>query len=158
MAVQMAKDSSESPGGRDTSAICNQVESDDGSESNGFVSDDSTHDLENDEYCEDDGQDQVQVCAEEDYAEDENSCSSKSETLSGTKSSQRAIPTFNETLKFRRYLDSATSMVFHGKTGLPLTSSPAPLRKGLDRFDFDSSLVSPARIKSAINKCRYPPR
>ncbi|CAG7816618.1 unnamed protein product [Allacma fusca] len=70
----------------------------------------------------------------------------------------RPIPTLHEKIKFRKFLDSAASMVFHGKTGLPLTSSPAPLRKGQDRFDFDSSLISPAQIKSAINKNQCRPR
>lgn len=41
-------------------------------------------------------------------------------------------------------------MVFHARTGLPLTSSPAPLRKGKICFDYDSSLNSVTAIKSAF--------
>lgn len=63
--------------------------------------------------------------------------------------SSKLIPTATDKAKFRRSLDSATSMVFHCKTGLPLTSSPAPLRKGTC-FDFDSSLTSIAALKTAL--------
>ena len=35
-------------------------------------------------------------------------------------------------------------------TGLPLTSSPAPLRRGRDKFDFDDSITSPHAIKKAL--------
>lgn len=73
-------------------------------------------------------------------------------------SSLRPIPTLHEKIKFRKSLNSAASMVFHGKTGLPLTSSPAPLRRGQNRFDFDSSLVSPAQLTSVIKKSHYPLR
>ncbi|XP_042216714.1 uncharacterized protein LOC121862477 isoform X2 [Homarus americanus] len=62
------------------------------------------------------------------------------------------IPSASEKAQFRRSLDSATNMVFHSKTGLPLTSSPAPLRKG-KRFDYDSSLNTIAAIKSALYTC-----
>jgi hypothetical protein len=41
-------------------------------------------------------------------------------------------------------------MVFHRRTGLPLTSSPAPLRRGRDKFDFDDSITSPHAIKKAL--------
>lgn len=60
------------------------------------------------------------------------------------------IPSASEKAQFRRSLDSATNMVFHCKTGLPLTSSPAPLRKG-KRFDYDSSLTSVAAIKRSTS-------
>lgn len=56
------------------------------------------------------------------------------------------IPSASAKAQFRRSLDSATNMVFHSKTGLPLTSSPAPLRKG-KRFDYDSTLNCIAAIK-----------
>ncbi|XP_076045293.1 atos homolog atossa isoform X2 [Oratosquilla oratoria] len=62
------------------------------------------------------------------------------------------IPSASEKAQFRRSLDSATTLVFHSKTGLPLTSSPAPLRKGT-RFDYDSSINSPSAIKSALCNC-----
>jgi len=80
------------------------------------------------------------------------------ESDSSRSSSLRPIPTLDEKNKFRKSLHSAASMVFHGKTGLPLTSSPAPLRRGQDRFDFDSSLVSPAQLHSVIKKSHYPLR
>lgn len=60
------------------------------------------------------------------------------------------VPTAAERAQFRRSLDSATSMVFHQKTGLPLTSSPAPLRKSGASFDFDSTLTSVSAIKRAL--------
>merc|ERR1719458_808093 len=41
-------------------------------------------------------------------------------------------------------------MVFHGRTRLPLTSSPAPLRKGAGSFGFDSSITSPDGVKRAL--------
>lgn len=60
------------------------------------------------------------------------------------------IPSLREKLQFETSLNRATSQVFH-KSGLPLTSSPAPIRRcGLSnsgistaarRFDFDSSLL-----------------
>lgn len=56
------------------------------------------------------------------------------------------IPSTSEKVKFRRSLDSAATLVFHNKTGLPLTSSPAPLRKGTS-FDFDSTLNCIAAIR-----------
>nr|CAD7414599.1 unnamed protein product [Timema poppensis] len=62
----------------------------------------------------------------------------------------RSIPSALDKAKFRRSFDSAASMVFHSRTGLPLTSSPAPVRRGTSRFDFDSSLNS----VSAIRRCR----
>jgi hypothetical protein len=58
-----------------------------------------------------------------------------------------AVPSSSDMDNFRQSLDSATSMVFHRRTGLPLTSSPAPLRKGKANFDYDSSINSPHDIK-----------
>ncbi|KAF7267274.1 atos homolog atossa [Rhynchophorus ferrugineus] len=60
------------------------------------------------------------------------------------------IPSATEQAKFRRNLGNAASMVFHSRTGLPLTSSPAPVRKGQTSFDFDSTLNSVSAIKSAL--------
>lgn len=57
------------------------------------------------------------------------------------------IPSALEQAKFRKNLDSAASMVFHSRTGLPLTSSPAPVRRGKSCFDFDSSINSVSAIK-----------
>ena len=55
---------------------------------------------------------------------------------------EKMVPSVLEQERFRRSLENAASMVFHSRTGLPLTSSPAPLRKGSSYFDFDSSLNS----------------
>ncbi|KAH6929958.1 hypothetical protein HPB50_007487 [Hyalomma asiaticum] len=66
------------------------------------------------------------------------------------KARNHPVPTAAERAQFRRSLDSATCMVFHQKTGLPLTSSPAPLRKSGASFDFDSSLTSVSAIKRAL--------
>ncbi len=74
---------------------------------------------------------------------------------SDSRSSTRPIPTRHEKIKFHKSLQSAASMVFHS-SGLPLTSSPAPLRRGQVRFDFDSSLVSPAHINTAVKKSHFP--
>lgn len=60
------------------------------------------------------------------------------------------IPTEAEKAQFQRSLDSATTLVFHRRTGLPLTSSPAPIRKCGTCFDFDSSLTSVNAIKKAL--------
>ena len=60
------------------------------------------------------------------------------------------VPTPDECASFRQSFDSATSMVFHRKTGLPLTSSPAPLRRGKDKFDYDDTINSPHDIKKAL--------
>lgn len=57
------------------------------------------------------------------------------------------VPSASEQAKFRKDLDSAASMVFHSRTGLPLTSSPAPVRRGKSCFDFDSSINSVSAIK-----------
>lgn len=54
----------------------------------------------------------------------------------------KSVPSALEQEKFRRSLENAASMVFHSRTGLPLTSSPAPLRRGSCCFDYDSSLNS----------------
>lgn len=62
------------------------------------------------------------------------------------------IPSFIEQEKFRKSFDNAASMVFHSRTGLPLTSSPAPVRRGKSSFDFDSSINSVQAIKRYVNK------
>ncbi|XP_071054410.1 atos homolog protein A isoform X1 [Onthophagus taurus] len=59
------------------------------------------------------------------------------------------VPSSIEQAKFRKSLDNAASMVFHSRSGLPLTSSPAPVRRG-KCFDFDSSINSVSAIKSAL--------
>lgn len=61
------------------------------------------------------------------------------------------IPSASEQAKFKKNLDSAASMVFHSRTGLPLTSSPAPVRRGKSCFDFDSSINSVSAITRSVN-------
>lgn len=65
----------------------------------------------------------------------------------GKNENSSGIPSALEQAKFRKNLDSAASMVFHSRTGLPLTSSPAPVRRGKSCFDFDSSINSVSAIK-----------
>jgi len=57
------------------------------------------------------------------------------------------VPSASDRARFRQSFDSAASMVFHTRTGLPLTSSPAPVRRGTSRFDYDSSLNSVSAIR-----------
>ncbi|XP_026287167.2 uncharacterized protein LOC113212601 isoform X2 [Frankliniella occidentalis] len=64
--------------------------------------------------------------------------------------SRQDVPSASERARFRRSFDSAASMVFHTRTGLPLTSSPAPVRRGTTRFDYDSSLISVSAIRCAL--------
>ncbi|XP_053621645.1 uncharacterized protein atos isoform X2 [Plodia interpunctella] len=66
------------------------------------------------------------------------------------KRGQDQVPSPTEVDRFRWRFDSAASMVFHTKTGLPLTSSPAPLRRGNNCFDFDDSINGISGIKSAL--------
>ncbi|KAL4710344.1 hypothetical protein ACJJTC_003741 [Scirpophaga incertulas] len=63
---------------------------------------------------------------------------------------ENQVPSPSEMDRFRWRFDSAASMVFHTKTGLPLTSSPAPLRRGNNCFDFDDSINGISGIKSAL--------
>ncbi|XP_044008636.1 protein FAM214A [Aphidius gifuensis] len=69
----------------------------------------------------------------------------------------RNVPSVIEQEKFRRSLENAASMVFHSRTGLPLTSSPAPLRRGHCCFDYDSSLNTVSSKRSAIFELNTPP-
>lgn len=57
------------------------------------------------------------------------------------------VPSPTEMDRFRWRFDSAASMVFHTKTGLPLTSSPAPLKRGSNCFDYDDSINGISGIK-----------
>lgn len=61
--------------------------------------------------------------------------------------SDSPVPSSSEMDRFRWRFESAASMVFHSKTGLPLTSSPAPLRRGNNCFDFDDSINGVSGIK-----------
>ncbi|CAB0042458.1 unnamed protein product [Trichogramma brassicae] len=61
------------------------------------------------------------------------------------------VPSMKDQERFRRSLENAASMVFHSRTGLPLTSSPAPLRRGSCCFDFDSSLNSVSSKRSQFH-------
>lgn len=75
----------------------------------------------------------------------------------------KSVPSALEQERFRRSLENAASMVFHSRTGLPLTSSPAPLRRGSCCFDYDSSLNSVSskrryetkRYRFAYNRVYY---
>ncbi|GBP71172.1 Protein FAM214A [Eumeta japonica] len=60
------------------------------------------------------------------------------------------VPSPSEMDRFRWRFDSAASMVFHTKTGLPLTSSPAPLKRGNNCFDYDDTIRDISGIKSAL--------
>ncbi|XP_015609367.1 uncharacterized protein LOC107274613 isoform X2 [Cephus cinctus] len=70
---------------------------------------------------------------------------------------ERGVPSAIEQERFRRSLENAASMVFHSRTGLPLTSSPAPLRRGSCCFDYDSSLNSVSSKRSALFELNTPP-
>ncbi|KAL0133187.1 hypothetical protein PUN28_000741 [Cardiocondyla obscurior] len=69
----------------------------------------------------------------------------------------KSVPSALEQEKFRRSLENAASMVFHSRTGLPLTSSPAPLRRGSCCFDYDSSLNSVSSKRNALFELNTPP-
>eukprot|EP00092_Neocalanus_flemingeri_P012089 GFUD01013033.1.p1 GENE.GFUD01013033.1~~GFUD01013033.1.p1 ORF type:complete len:1150 (+),score=174.33 GFUD01013033.1:469-3918(+) len=66
-----------------------------------------------------------------------------------------SVPSANKKNAFRKSFDSATSMVFQSRTGLPLTSSPAPMRRGI-KFDFDSGINTPKDIKRALFEAQSP--
>ena len=66
-----------------------------------------------------------------------------------------SVPSSNKKNAFRKSFNSATSMVFHRRTGLPLTSSPAPMRRGV-KFDFDSGISNPKDIKRALFEPQSP--
>jgi len=59
------------------------------------------------------------------------------------------VPSTIKKNAFKKSFDSAASMVFQSRNGLPLTSSPAPMRKGI-KFDFDSGINTPKDIKRAL--------
>ena len=66
-----------------------------------------------------------------------------------------SVPSANKKNAFRKSFDSAASMVFQRRTGLPLTSSPAPMRRGI-KFDFDSGINTPKDIKRALFEAQSP--
>ena len=67
-----------------------------------------------------------------------------------------SVPSANKKAAFRKSFDSATSMVFHSRNGLPLTSSPAPMRRGGIKFDFDCRISTPKDIKRALFESASP--
>ncbi|KAL6425566.1 hypothetical protein ACFW04_009604 [Cataglyphis niger] len=69
----------------------------------------------------------------------------------------KSVPSVLEQERFRKSLENAASMVFHSRTGLPLTSSPAPLRRGSCCFDYDSSLNSVSSKRNALFELNTPP-
>jgi hypothetical protein len=79
---------------------------------------------------------------------------SKSEKRRNSIEDDATIPSANKKAAFRKSFDSATSMVFHSRNGLPLTSSPAPMRRGI-KFDFDSGISTPKDIKRALFESQY---
>nr|CAD7591531.1 unnamed protein product [Timema genevievae] len=94
----------------------------------------------------------------EDCSEERTGMKPSAETLKNDiYTHDRTIPSALDKAKFRRSFDSAASMVFHSRTGLPLTSSPAPVRRGTSRFDFDSSLNSVSAIRRGY-VCYHPKR
>ncbi|XP_054712259.1 atos homolog protein A-like [Uloborus diversus] len=83
-------------------------------------------------------------------AADHSSCFETDELFEDVTSKPYIIPSAEKKALFRQSLDSATTLVFHQRNGLPLTSSPAPIRKSGTCFDFDSSLTSVSAIKRAL--------
>ncbi|XP_022239831.1 protein FAM214A-like isoform X2 [Limulus polyphemus] len=84
------------------------------------------------------------------FSEAQNSSSLPDNQKETRKCKGNNVPSAEAKAKFRRSLDSATSLVFYKSSGLPLTSSPAPIRKSGTCFDFDSSLTSVSAIKRAL--------
>ncbi|XP_043198980.1 protein FAM214A-like isoform X2 [Amphibalanus amphitrite] len=64
------------------------------------------------------------------------------QTLAGSSASRAAV---------RRSLDLSGPAAFSQKTGLPLNSSPAPLRRG-NAFQFDAALTKVKTFSSALNE------
>ena len=90
-----------------------------------------------------------------DYDESEDLLrTNKSEKRRNSIEEDDTIPSANKKAAFRKSFDSATSMVFHSRNGLPLTSSPAPMRRGI-KFDFDSGITTPKDIKRALFESQY---
>ena len=75
--------------------------------------------------------------------------SSSGEKRRNSVEDEETVPSANKKNAFRKSFDSAASMVFQRRTGLPLTSSPAPMRRGI-KFDFDSGIATPKDIKRAL--------
>jgi hypothetical protein len=65
------------------------------------------------------------------------------------------VPSTIKKNAFKKSFDSAASMVFQSRNGLPLTSSPAPMRRGI-KFDFDSGINTPKDIKRALFEAQSP--
>jgi len=65
------------------------------------------------------------------------------------------VPSTCKKNAFKKSFDSAASMVFQSRNGLPLTSSPAPMRRGI-KFDFDSGINTPKDIKRALFEAQSP--
>ena len=87
---------------------------------------------------------------------DDSMMRTKSEKRRNSIEDDANIPSANKKAAFRKSFDSATSMVFHSRNGLPLTSSPAPMRRrGGIKFDFDSGISTPKDIKRALFESQY---
>lgn len=93
----------------------------------------------------------IDKCEMESPKDDENGFKfPEGNNLDPKKGGDTQVPSPSEMDRFRWRFDSAASMVFHTKTGLPLTSSPAPLRRGNNCFDFDDSINGISGIKRLV--------
>ncbi|CAH1789359.1 unnamed protein product [Owenia fusiformis] len=64
----------------------------------------------------------------------------------------RRVPSAQEKATYRKSVDSSSNIIFHHSTGLPMQSSPAPMKKRThERFEYDHSLNTVKSIKSAIS-------
>ncbi|XP_064645223.1 atos homolog protein A-like [Lineus longissimus] len=75
---------------------------------------------------------------------------SNQENVPPTKS--MPIPTEKDKTNFHRNYTASASMLFNYATGLPMQSSPAPIKKNQTHaFGFDTTLTHPRAIKNAIS-------
>jgi len=67
-------------------------------------------------------------------------------------STKPTMPSQKDEETFRDRLQSSAKKLFHSRSGLPLQSSPAPIKKRTSNcFDFDSSLVDVRAIKNSFS-------
>jgi hypothetical protein len=77
---------------------------------------------------------------------------SVAETAEKLPASCQPVPSSQEVAGFRSCLQKSANAMFHSKTGLPLQSSPAPIKRtSSSSFDYDSSLTSVRSIKNSIS-------
>ncbi|XP_074661274.1 atos homolog protein A-like isoform X2 [Tubulanus polymorphus] len=81
----------------------------------------------------------------------------KTEPTLDTESAKRKhVPTDVERKQFHQKMENSTQMVFSRQTGLPLQSSPAPVKRNSyscpgGNFSFDANLATPRAIKNAVS-------